>query len=107
MCGLVQIIILFNVLNNQRLFIISISISKNISDYKFLLHQRYKILDKQLDAAIILLIYFRKYFEKKLKELLLLHLKSRMPEKKLETKKRKDRRKINLSELSNKFIFLF
>ena len=87
MCGLVQIIILFNVLNNQRLFIISISISKNISDYKFLLHQKYKILDKQLDAAIILLIYFRKYFEKKLKELLLLYLKSKMPEKKLEAKK--------------------
>lgn len=53
----------------------------------FLDSQRYKILDKQLDAAIILLIYFRKYFEKKLKELLLLYLKSKMPEKKLETKK--------------------
>lgn len=87
MCGLVQIIILFNVLNNQRLFIISISIAKNISDYKFLLHQKYKILDKQLDAAIILLIYFRKYFEKKLKELLLLYLKNKSFEKKLETKK--------------------
>lgn len=48
------------------------SLKSNLTD-----SQKYGILNKQLDEATILLSYFRKYFEKVLKELLLEYIKNK------------------------------